>query len=201
LKLISQRPPPSGKKFNRAQSAKSRIEGNWKLDNRYSESKTGEISSRVRKTQGQGSKNDYEEQNYQIVPFGGKPVPVVDIGGNAPYPSYNFQEKKNSKYEHRYDKPFSFKIEGNLIDFRENITVPEKDSLPNEREKIRPSSAKCSRVKTDNITPVVYNLTTNQKIFGEELHSVSHSKQGTSYKLDGTDGSSNSSYKEGKKNR
>lgn len=193
------------KKFNRAQSAKSRIEGNWKLDNRYNsiESQTSENSSHVRKTLSKELKNDYEEQNYQIVPVGGKPVPVVDIGDNAPYPSYNFQEKKNSKYEHRYDRPFSFKIEGNLIDFRENVTVrPEKeDSLPNKREKIRPSSAKCSRVKTDNITPVVYNMATNQQIFGEELHSVSHSKQTTSYKLADADSSSNSSHKEGKKNR
>ncbi|XP_061175533.1 uncharacterized protein LOC133184460 [Saccostrea echinata] len=200
LKLISHRPPTSAKKSNRAQSAKSRIEGNWKLDSNFCISEFCENSSHLSKTQNKKLNHHYEEHDKQLVPHGGKPVPVIDVGDNAPFPSYNFQEKKTSKYVHKSDRPFSFKNEGNLIDLREYVTIAEKATTTEEKEKIRPSSAKCSRVKTENISPVVYNLATHQQIFGEETHMINSSEQGTCYKL-ADDSFSNTVHKGGKKNR
>lgn len=79
------------------------------------------------------------------------------------------------------------------------ISVPEKENQPAVKEKARPSSAKCSRVKTDktdNIIPVVFNLTTNQQVYGEETDSKCSSKQETCYKLATSDGLLNSINKE-----
>ncbi|XP_062613157.1 uncharacterized protein LOC134274897 [Saccostrea cucullata] len=199
FKLISHRPPISAKKSNRAQSAKSRIEGNWKLDSNYCNSESCENTSHLNKTKNKPSSHLYEEHDKQIVPHGGIQVPVFDVGDNAPFPAYNFQEKKNSKYVHKSDRRFSFKNEGNLIDLREYVTVAEKTTATEEKERIRPSSAKCSHVKNDNISPVVYNLATNQKIFGEETSTIKSSEHGTCYRL-ADDSFSNTVHKVGKKN-
>lgn len=126
-------------------------------------------------------------------------MPVFDVGDNAPFPTYNFQEKKNMKYVGKYDKPFTFKNEGNLIDFKEYVTVPDEENQPAVKVKARPSSAKCSRVKTDNtenIIPVVFNLATNQQVYGEETDSKCSSNQETCYKLATSDGLLNKFHKE-----
>lgn len=201
LNVISHRPPISAKKSNRAQSAKSRIEGNWKLDNKYC-CDTEFSTSHVRETSNK-EKDNNEDHEKQLIPFHGKPMPVVDIGDGAPVPTYDFQEKKNLKHVGKNDRPFSFKNEGNLIDYREFFTDLEKagDNQPKVKEKIRPSSAKCSRVKTDNITPVVFNLATHQQIYGEENDSKSNAKQESCYKLASSDSLTNAFHKDKKINR
>lgn len=204
LKLISHRPPSAAKKSNRVQSAKCRIEGNWKLDNNDSNHElyhSNLNSSHLESSSNNKRKDSYcnEYHDKQIIPFNGKPMPVFDVGDNAPFPTYNFQEKKNMKYVGKTDKPFTFKNEGNLMNFREYVSVPEKENQPAVKEKARPSSAKCSRVKTDktdNIIPVVFNLTTNQQVYGEETDSKCSSKQETCYKLATSDGLLNSINKE-----
>lgn len=204
LKLISHRPPSAAKKSNRVQSAKCRIERNWKLDNNDSNHElyhSNLNSSHLESSSNNKRKDSYcnEYHDKQIIPFNGKPMPVFDVGDNAPFPTYNFQEKKNMKYVGKTDKPFTFKNEGNLMNFREYVSVPEKENQPAVKEKARPSSAKCSRVKTDktdNIIPVVFNLTTNQQVYGEETDSKCSSKQETCYKLATSDGLLNSINKE-----
>lgn len=202
--MISHRPPSAAKKSNRVQSAKCRIEGNWKQDNNDSNHElyhSNLNSSHLESSSNNKRKDSYcnEYHDKQIIPFNGKPMPVFDVGDNAPFPTYNFQEKKNMKYVGKTDKPFTFKNEGNLMNFREYVSVPEKENQPAVKEKARPSSAKCSRVKTDktdNIIPVVFNLTTNQQVYGEETDSKCSSKQETCYKLATSDGLLNSINKE-----
>ena len=68
LNVISHRPPISAKKLNRAQSAKSRIEGNWKLDNKYC-CDTEFSTSHVRETSNK-EKDNNEDHEKQLIPLG-----------------------------------------------------------------------------------------------------------------------------------
>ncbi|KAK3089952.1 hypothetical protein FSP39_007933 [Pinctada imbricata] len=126
-----------------------------------------------------------------LVPVGGKQVPVVDIGGDAPFPSYNFRERKAEKYVSQDVRGFVFTspadVATNLRPFSAHVinNVGEKNQSINKKK--RPSSAKSSRVKSDNvpqeITPSVFGMQNNRQVFGS-IEDIGSTNSGTyPYKL------------------
>ena len=115
----------------------------------------------------------YSPSAMMLVPVGGKQVPVVDVGGDAPFPSYHFfLEKRSEKHVSSDVRGFVFTSDqiGDMRTITANLTdIVAKEQTQNKTRK-RPSSAKSSRVKTDNlqedITPAVYGMQNNRQVFG-----------------------------------
>ena len=116
----------------------------------------------------------YSPSAMMLVPVGGKQVPVVDVGGDAPFPSYHFfLEKRSEKHVSSDVRGFVFTSSDPIGDLRPitaNLTDVDAKIQTQNKIRKRPSSAKSSRVKTDylqeDITPAVFGMQNNRQVFG-----------------------------------
>lgn len=99
----------------------------------------------------------------ELVPANGKEVPVVDIGDNAPFPTYHFMFNAKEKYVPDDTKPFLPGVTDNRVPpmdlFQCSESTPVTTTAP-------------------EIKPVVYGLNSHQVVFGtdfeEEVHNIKY---------------------------
>lgn len=89
-----------------------------------------------------------------LVPVGGNPVPVVDVGFEAPAPVYDFQCPNNSKHQSNNLRPFTTALDPELI-------IKNKPPMPESKK------TKLNSNKSEDMKPSVYGLDKQRHVCGD----------------------------------
>ncbi|KAJ8317917.1 LOW QUALITY PROTEIN: hypothetical protein KUTeg_003008 [Tegillarca granosa] len=107
--------------------------------------------------------------DFALVPVGGKPVPVIDVGWDAPYPEYHYLSNAKEKYKSSEIRPF---------------LTPAVDVSMLSRPLDNSNVNKVTNNKEEsNLKPSVYGLSWQRQVYGSESDLTKVDDSSGPYKL------------------